>query len=120
MRPCEFGQRRKTHLRQSGTPPIGPRDCIRYERCSAAICPLDADWSLRVLQKDDATCFYLTEAVKDGAEARFQAAGLEHLYLGVTEALPAIVAIHPRVRDALVRSARSGSRMDPVPRGAGS
>jgi hypothetical protein len=78
------------------------------------------DWAIRVLQKSDSTCFYLTEAVKDGAEARFEAAGLQHLYSLVTEALPAVAALHPRVRDALVRAGTSGSRMDPVARGASS
>jgi hypothetical protein len=81
---------------------------------------LDADWALRVLQKEDPTCFYLTEAVKDGAQARFNTAGLEHLHFVVAQAMPELISLHPRLRDALARASSTGSRINPVPRGSSS
>jgi len=97
-----------------------PQDCPRFQGCSSPVCPMDNDWPIRVLEKSDPTCFYLTEAVKDGAEKRFGAAGLQDLYSLVSEVGPAIANLHPRVRDGLARARYTGSRMEPVPRGASS
>lgn len=64
------------------------------------------------MQHDEPVCFYLSEFPKDGAEARFQGAGLAHIYRQVSELLPEIVQKHGRIRRALERSAITGARMD--------
>lgn len=86
--------------------------CPKWEQCSAPICPVDSNWQSRTMQNDEAVCYYLSEHTKEGAEARFQGAGLAHLYREIAEVLPAIVAKHSRIRRALERSAQTGARMD--------
>ena len=57
------------------------RACPRYNVCSAAICPLEPDWRLRVHNSNDRVCRMLTEHVKEGAEARFS----ELAHMGMME-----------------------------------
>ncbi len=47
-----------------------PSDCPEYIRCSAPICPLDLDWRLRTYDKGEATCLFLRETLKQGADER--------------------------------------------------
>jgi hypothetical protein len=85
--------------------------CPRWERCNAPICPLDPSWQRRVLHRDDPTCFYLTESVKLGAEANFEARGLGALYQAMVEATPGIRSRHRRIEKALDRAKNSGSKL---------
>ena len=39
-------------------------DCPRFDKCSAAICPLDPGWRKRVHARGDETCLYLRESQK--------------------------------------------------------
>ena len=94
--------------------------CPKWGKCNAPICPLDSEWSKRVMHSDDSCCFYLTELVKDGARTRFQRAGLEELHEACTRALPKIFDRHARICRALTRAALNGSRMDRrIPNGGG-
>jgi hypothetical protein len=52
-----------------------PQDCPRYNRCSANVCPLDADWRKRTHVRGDEICFFLTESVKDNATGNFASLG---------------------------------------------
>ena len=88
------------------------RACPRYNVCSAPICPLDRDWRKRVHAPGERVCFYVTEAVKDAAQARFSSGGQGDLYLAVSEALPAIRARHPEIARAVERAKLTGSRID--------
>ncbi len=96
----------------SDKPSCSPRSCPRFIKCSAPVCPLDDSPYKRVLLKEDPTCFYLTESVKDGAETRFKGAGLEWLYKKVVRATPHLISRYPRICDALKRAMHSSSRMD--------
>ncbi len=88
-----------------------PENCPKFLECNAPICPLDVDWQKRVLIKEDATCFYLTESVKQDAEAVFKAAGLGVLYLEMVRAYQPITSRWERVKNALARAKLTGSRM---------
>jgi malate/lactate dehydrogenase len=89
-----------------------PQSCPRWDKCSVSICPLDPDWNKRVLMRDDSTCYYLTESVKQGAAAIFRSRGLGELYAVIAEATPAICSRHRRIETALNRAKESGSRMN--------
>jgi hypothetical protein len=96
-------------------PPKMSRDwlsCPKWHSCSAPVCPLDHLWANRSMQSEDPVCFYLSEAVKDGAEARFEGAGLGEIFHRVTEVIPELVMSSGRVRRTLERAQASGSRMD--------
>lgn len=90
---------------------ISYEHCPKFEKCNAPICPLDPDWRKRVLFSEDATCFYLTESVKHGAETVFQGAGLGELYEVIVRVTPDITARHTRIQKALERAKLTGSRM---------
>lgn len=86
--------------------------CPKWHNCSAPICPLDAKWANRSIQSEDAICFYLSEAVKDGAAVRFEGAGLGEMFRQVTKVLPELVSSSGRIRRTLERASLNGSRMD--------
>lgn len=92
-----------------------PDNCPKFLKCDAPICPPDPDWRKRVLFSEDATCFYLTESVKHGAETIFQGAGLGKLYEVIVRLTPDITARHARIRRALERAKLTGSRMTCLP-----
>ena len=87
------------------------RNCPKYDKCSVPICPLEDSLFKRTLLKEDPTCFYLTESVKDGAETRFKGSGLGWLYKKVVRATPHLISRYPRICSALKRAKQSGSRM---------
>lgn len=92
-------------------PTMFMRDCPRWDRCCAPICPLHDEWARCSMQSKDPVCFYLSEYVKDGAETRFQEAGLNHIHRRIGEVLPDMLDAHGRIRRALERSAETGARM---------
>jgi len=49
-----------------------PESCPRFERCSANVCSLDANWHKRVHLEGERVCGLLTESVKPDAEARLR------------------------------------------------
>jgi hypothetical protein len=85
--------------------------CPKFNICNAPICPLDQEWRKRKLCKDDSTCFYLTESVKQDAGAVFNDAGLGILFDQIVEVRQNIIDAHPRIKIALERAKTTGSRM---------
>lgn len=85
--------------------------CPRWQQCNAPICPLDPHWQRRVMANDDPVCFYVSEAVKDGAKANFDWRGLGNLFVLVSEHIPAMSSRWGRLRRALERASKSGSRL---------
>jgi len=79
------------------------RECPRYGVCAAAICPLDADWSLRTHTAGDEVCRWLLEVGKPGAVERFTVAGLEDLFEVARHSLPAICRRHADVAQKVER-----------------
>jgi hypothetical protein len=92
-------------------PDFAMTQCPKFQGCNATICPLDADWHKRSNLSEDATCFYLTESVKHGAEAVFKGAGLTQLFEVMQRLTPAIADKHSRIRRALERAKLTSSRM---------
>ena len=90
-------------------------DCPKYERCSAPICPLDPNWRKRRHLKGERVCFYLCEAQKGGSEAIFGGRGLGYLYRLMVEATPAISTRWGTIKKALVKAAKTGSRLNRNP-----
>ncbi len=88
-----------------------PKDCPKFIKCSAPICPLDADWRKRVLFNEDPTCFYLMQSVKKDAEAAFKVAGLEVLYLEMKRAYQPLTSTRQPLKNALAVAMLSGLRM---------
>lgn len=66
---------------------------------------------------DEACCYYACESAKDGAEARFKAAGLGELHAALVTVLPQVMERWPRIRRTVERATLSGSRMDRLPPG---
>ena len=98
-------------------PDFTPESCPKFLKCNAPICPLDAEWRKRILLREDPTCFYLTESVKNDAASVFQVAGLGELYAALVRVSKLITARHPRIHSALERSKLTGSRMTRFPNG---
>lgn len=89
--------------------------CPRFAKCGANICPLDPDWRLRSQGEGEPVCFYLLEAVKDGAQGRFERSATGNIYSGVVRVLPEMVSTVGTLRRATERAKLSGSRMDRTP-----
>jgi hypothetical protein len=88
-----------------------PKDCPKFDKCNAPLCPLDQDLYKRVMQGDEAVCFYLTEAVKVDAEAVFRSRGREELFKVMSESIQPMSMRWARIRLSLDRSRKTGSRM---------
>ena len=93
------------------SPRLLPEMCPKFLTCNAPVCVLDSDWHKRSSHNEDATCFYLTESVKDGAETHFQVAGLGELYQQILRVRPYIIQRHSRIARKLEAAKQSGSRM---------
>ena len=85
-----------------------PTDCPKFNRCNASLCPLDEHWRRRSMTYGDSVCFYLTESVKDGAEARFKGVPDEGIYACARSSLPAMVATSKPSRNGLSEHRRPG------------
>jgi hypothetical protein len=112
------GQRRSgAAAREDADPATGsarwsePTHCDRYKRCSAPICPLDADWQQRKMHKRNRVCFYLGEAVKRGAQARFGGAGRSDMYERCTTFAEEASARCAPLRKGLERAQTTGPRL---------
>jgi len=93
-----------------------PESCPRFERCSANVCPLDADWRKRVHIEGERVCGLLTESVKPDAEARLRACTQGELVEGVLGQRRAICTRWSDVKRRLTRAERTGSRLENVKR----
>ena len=88
------------------------QDCPKLSRCNAPICPLDGDWHLRKMLRDDPVCFYVLEHAKVGSKARFEERGLTALYQAIDRCLPSFTERWGRLRRFHLRAKTSGSRLD--------
>ena len=87
------------------------RQCPRFEKCSAPICPLDPDWQKCTLMNTDPVCYYQTEHAKTDAKAVFEGRGLSWLFELVSKPTPSICYKWGRIRRAVERAKQSGSKM---------
>jgi hypothetical protein len=89
----------------------GTNICPKYSKCNAPLCPLDPDMFKRTMLCSDAVCYYLTEAVKPGAEAIFRERGRIELFELVCKFIQPMSERWGRIHRHLERARKSGSRM---------
>lgn len=84
------------------------RLCPKFNSCSANICPMDKNWSLRDTTRSDAVCIWLREVAKNPTGVGVP----EQIRLQVVAALPLILSAEgvAPLRSALNRAAKSGSK----------
>lgn len=85
--------------------------CPKWEKCNAPICPIDPDLSQRAMLSEDGVCFYMTEAVKNDAEAIFGRRGLGELFELISTLTPFMSDRWGRIRRKLEGAKTTGSRM---------
>lgn len=85
------------------------RDCPKFYNCTSNICILDSDWQKRSYDPREPTCFYLREAFKDGAEARFAEYGVSELYAIARSLAEPMFLKHPRLGGAVAISSAKPS-----------
>lgn len=88
------------------------KDCVKWDTCSAGICPLDQDWQKRTHLDDDRICSLLLESGKVDAEAVFRGMGREEVYVLIRNVTPEVLSRHARIKRAYERAAQTGSRMN--------
>lgn len=88
-----------------------PRACPKFIGCTAPLCPIDADWRRRTMFASERVCFYLAEASKEGAAARFRGGTDEGTYLQAAQTMPAMVEAVGTLRRTLRRTALTPSRV---------
>jgi hypothetical protein len=86
--------------------------CPKSDACNAPCCPVDSKWNRRAVLNDDSICYYLLESAKDGAQARFEGAGLGEFYRRVVAVSPLMQERFSRIRRKVSDAAKSGSRME--------
>ncbi len=90
---------------------IEPRDCLRFDRCSANVCPLDPDWQLRQHLEGESICVFLRAAVKPGGVANLRGVISQKLAKQVLQVLPSILSRYGSLRRALKRAAKRPCRL---------
>jgi hypothetical protein len=90
--------------------------CPKFLFCNAPICILDEDWQKRIHHNEDACCFYLLEAQKQGAEGIFRGAGREELYAIAIALAPEISSRFAPIHRNMERAKTTGSRMTRFPK----
>ena len=97
-------------------------DCPRFDRCNAALCPLDTGWRNRMHARGDSVCLYALESMKptaaealpgpQGEEIRAACAvfiaEVEKIYAESPMGMPRGTGI---VRSSLRSAAETGSRV---------
>lgn len=95
---------------------LGPQSCPRYDKCSAPLCPLDLEWRRRNHLQGERVCYFLREAVKDGAATRFKATANEEIFAAATRMLSEPENLGAYVRQRLRDAAQTNSRVDSAKR----
>ena len=90
--------------------------CQRYDKCAAQLCPLDRDWRRRKHLQGERVCYFLREAVKDGAAVRFEATANAGIVAAATQMISEPKNLGAYVRQRLRDAAQTGSRQDSAKR----
>jgi len=92
----------------------GPESCDRFDRCSAPLCPLDPEYEKRVHQDGERVCYYMLQAVKPGAAARFLGGPTETLFNAAAKVVAQRESLGRPLRKALDRASKQGRRIVPI------
>lgn len=88
-----------------------PRDCPKFDSCSAPICPLDRYWESRTHVDGEPVCLWLRELAKPGGRAILEGAIPTDMALAIAVQAPAIALQFSEVRKRLERASKTGSRV---------
>lgn len=94
--------------------PSDNQDCPKWHKCSAPVCPLDAEWSLRKHIKGERVCFYLAEMAKIPLGSILRGSTAIGLAEKVTRTIPSLLVRCAPLKKAFDRAKNSGSRMRSV------
>lgn len=84
--------------------------CHLWQRCSAPICPLDANRDKATMLAGEPVCRLLNEAVKLNAAETFRAAGIDDaIFDAVSAAVLPLSERWGRIRQSLDRAKTSGT-----------
>jgi len=92
------------------------KGCPRFDGCSAPLCPLDPGWRERVHLQGERVCYFLREAVKDGAAARYKATANAEIFAAASRMLSQPEKLGAYVRQRLRDAGQTGSRFDAAKR----
>lgn len=90
-----------------------PKSCPKFDKCNAAVCPLDAEWHKRKHISGDKCCVYLLETAKLDAKANFVGAGLANVYEAIEAVKHDILSSSASIKRTYTRAASTGSRLHP-------
>ena len=90
---------------------ISPRDCPKFNKCSAPICPLDPDWMKREHLDGDRVCLYLRELGKSSVLAKLRQVLPTQLLKVILDQLPLICGAHAVIRRQLKKSEKTQSKI---------
>ena len=82
-------------------------DCLKFDACSAPVCPLDPQASKVRHLEGERVCFYLTEYSKPGARAILKRVLPAELYGSLTEIYPDLITRAGPLRKQLQRSSKN-------------
>ena len=83
------------------------KECPRFDRCNAPICPLDPDVLDREHLKGEAVCYYLRLYAKNALWGLKPGSVPAKLPIRVAEVYPQLIACYGTLKDALLRAAKS-------------
>ena len=83
------------------------KECPRFDRCNAPICPLDPDVLDRVHAKGEAVCHYLRLYVKNALWGLKTGSVPANLTIRIAAAYSRLTARYGPLKDALERAAKS-------------
>jgi hypothetical protein len=86
-------------------------DCPKFKPCSAPVCLLDPDWTLKPYLDGERVCFYLTEFSKEAARAILSRVLATEHYQAIEQGYPKVTTAHPRIKRQLQRSSSKPSRL---------
>lgn len=86
-----------------------PKDCLNFNTCNAAICPVDARWRTSVHLRGEKVCPYLLATGKAGVEERL---GDDPVFRECLTQLPEVVARHPDIGRKVEQAAKYGFKGD--------
>ena len=87
----------------TGNEPMSSEQCPRFQRCNAAVCPLDKRLAMHL--PNESVCYYLRASGKEGAGERFRD---DPIFRACLERLPEISKRFPDIRRQVARAARKG------------
>lgn len=91
-----------------------PEHCSKFESCSATLCPLDPQRTMRIIHRDDPCCFFLLEVAKPGGKELISMGHSEEMYRIASKVFLEVVDMAYPIKRSLLRAANTPSRIHSV------